>query len=275
MNINFMQTIKLTNTYIVLATPLILFTLVSNLYFFIVASAKIINLVIGIFLLFLMSGAFIAGWFRMVKDAVAEECNDNPNSILKNFVVGVGEYFLPSLGGIALAFLVFVIFSLLSYYLGIKFIGDPGINPQEFRDAISNTAQLKVFLDSLAPEQIVKFGYWNILLFANVNFYYFVMLLYFPALFYKKKNPLVALFVALKDLFSKKILKTLVLFFIIMLIYLFISFITVIFGGNQIIYFIMTLMNFYFITAVAVGVFNYYYNNFVSTHLGQNVDLTV
>ena len=58
---------KLTNKYIILATPLILFSLISNLYFAFSAQGKLLNLLIALFLILLMTGAFIAGWFNMIK----------------------------------------------------------------------------------------------------------------------------------------------------------------------------------------------------------------
>lgn len=275
MNKFFNETIKTTNKYIVLATPLILFTLISNLYFFIVASGKIINLLIGIVLLFFMCGAFIAGWFKMVKSAVNDEEDGNPNSIMKNFVSGVGEYILPSLGGIAITFIAFVIVSAISYFIGMKFIGDPGINPQELRDAMLNTAALKSFLEALTPEQIAKFGNWNLLLFISVNLYYFIIMLYFPTIFYENKNPLIAFGISLKRLFNKKIFKSIILFVIVAFLYFLLSLLSVLFGNNLIMHFLLTLLNFYFITAVAVAVFSYYNKNLMQSQLGQNVDLTI
>ena len=94
---SFKEVFSLTNKYIVLLTPLIIFSLVSNVYLAISSTGKVINLLFAIILSALMFGAFIAGWFKMVKLSVSSTLHDkNPNNLMKEFVPGVGEYFLPS-----------------------------------------------------------------------------------------------------------------------------------------------------------------------------------
>ena len=275
MNKYFNDTINITNKYIVLATPLILFSLISNIYLVISASGKLINLLIGIVLLFLMTSAFLAGWFTMVKDAVNEENDNNPNAIIKNFVSGVGEYFLSTLGGIFNILIIFSILSVLTYLVGAKFIGDPAIDPVALKNAFTNTALLKDFLTTLNPEQIQKLAHWNFLMFANLTTFYFIIMFYFPSIFYKSKNPFMAFFISLKDLFSKKFFKSLALFFIIEILYFVLTLLITLFGGNIVMHFILTLLHFYFVTAISVAIFNYYNKNFVMSQIGQNVDITL
>ena len=96
-----------------------------------------------------------------------------------------------------------------------------------------------------------------------------------PSLFFKNKNPLKAFGLSLKDLFSKKFFKSTGVFLLIFALNFIISIFSAILGGNVILHFMITLLNFYFITAVGIGIFYYYYNNFVDTRLGQNVDVKI
>ena len=99
---------------------------------------------------------------------------------------------------------------------------------------------------------------------------YFLILFYIPAMFFKSKNPLKALFLALKDLFSKKFFENLGLYLILFISYSILSILTTIFGLNVITHFIFTLINFYYMVFIAVLVFNYYYVNFVK--IGGKLD---
>lgn len=267
---------NLTNKYIVLATPLILYALFSSIYLAVSASGgKIIGLFFAIFLFTLMSGAFIAGWFNMIKTAILEPDREDVNSLLKEFPSGVGEYFLPALGAILVIFMIFTVMFTTSYFVGINTIGDPKISAEALSKAMQSTIELKAFVSSLSVEQLTKISLWNMLILGIMTVGYFLMMLYLPVIFFKNKNPFVAFFVSLKDLFSKKFFKTLGIYLLIFVVNFFISALSTIFGANSMIHFIMTLINFYFVTFVGVGIFYYYYNNFIQNNVGQNVDVEV
>ena len=90
---------NLVNKYIILTTPLILFSFISNIYMIVSAtSGKLIIMLTSILLFILMTAAFIAGWFNMIKIAVKNPDKEDVNSLMKDFLSGVGEYILPSLG---------------------------------------------------------------------------------------------------------------------------------------------------------------------------------
>ena len=266
----------ITNKYIILLTPLILFSLVSNIYLAISANGKVINLLFAIILSGVMFAAFIAGWFKMVKLTVATTLHENnPNNLMKEFISGVGEYFLPTLGLTVIGFL-FTIFSIvLSSFACMHFIGDPGVTGEALLKATATQEALKAFLASLSIEQLEKLNAWNTSIFFTIGTAYLLMFLYIPALFFKTKNPIMAFLIGIKDLFNKKFFKTLFMYILIFTLNGLISLLTVIFSGNIITSFITTLLNFYFITVVAVGVFHYYYNSYILPQIGQNIDLKI
>ena len=211
----------------------------------------------------------------MVKLSVSNPNSREPNSLLKEFIPGVGEYFLPTIGAFFNFFLLTLIVLYICFILGAKYIGDPGITAEALSKSLETAQALKVFLSGLTSEQLLKLNYWNILLMSGFSLSYFLVILYLPALFYKIKNPFIAFFYSLKDLFSKKIFKTIAIYVLIFFVNAFISILSALFIGNVIMHFIITLLNFYFITVVAVGIFYYYYKNFVEPQLGQNIDTRI
>ena len=254
---------QLTNKYIILATPLILFSLLSSLYILFSVGGNLLSLLIALVLFGLMVGAFLSGWFFMIKTCVTNPEQEDPNVLLKEFPAGVGEYFLPVLGLMINTMVISVLLILVSYFVGMKLIGDIGITPEALTKGMESFAAMKTFLGSLTQEQIFKLNAWNMLLFFTMSVTYFLIMFYSPALFFKEKNPFKAYFVSLKDLFSKKFFTNFGLFLILFVSYFILSILTTLFGANVVMHFIFTLINFYYLVFVAVMVYNYYYKNFV------------
>lgn len=266
---------ELTNKYIILATPLILFSLFSNVYAIFSVSGRLINILFAMILLTLMSSAFLAGWFNMVKNAVDNKHTTNPNLLIKDFIPGVGEFFLPTLGGLIFLSLFSILLLILAFIFGNHTIGDIGVTATQLSNAMLSQEALKEFLTSLTPEQIIKINKWNILLLLTMAGTYFVQIFYFPAIFYKNRNPFIAMFIGFKDLFSRKFFKTLLISVIILITYLFLSTLLALSGKSIILHFIATLLNFYFLIILSVGIFYYYNTHFVNSNIGQNIDVKI
>lgn len=257
------ESFNLTNRYIILATPLILFSLLSSLYILFSLGGNLISLVIAITLFVLMLAAFISGWGFMIKSGILEPEREDVNSLMKEFPSGVGEYFLPALGSV-LNILVFSgLMLILAYAVGMKFIGSIGITPAAMSGALESAAALKAFIMSLSDEQLYRLNAWNLILFAAMGLDYFLLMFYIPAVFYKSKNPFKAFFISIKDLFSRNFLINIALYMLIFISYFFLSVLATILGANVIAHFILTLINFYYLTFAAVLVFNYYYSKFI------------
>lgn len=263
----------LTNKYIVLATPLILFSLISSLYILFSMRGNKIGLIISIILFFLMLGAFLSGWLYMITRCVKNSFAEDANQLIKEFPTGVGEYFLPALGMIATSFLLCLGLFIISILIGVKFIGDPQISQTAVSNSLSSIEAMRKFALSLTDEQLVKINLWNILMFGSMSLSYFLIMFYAPAMFMKNKNPIFAFGHSIKDLFSRKFFKNALLYIFISAVYLILSIFIAIWGENIIMHFIFTLTHFYFVVFAAVLIFNYYYKNFV--RIGGNIDETV
>ena len=121
------KVIELTNKYIIIATPLLLFLFFLSIYFYvIIRNGQSALILLGFILMFCMLTAFTAGWGNMLKSVVSEDSSDEPYMIIKNFVSGVGEYFLPSLGFFTIVLLINSSFLALTYFAGMHFIDEFG-----------------------------------------------------------------------------------------------------------------------------------------------------
>ena len=144
------NSLRLTNKYIILLTPLLLYSLLSSIYLNVtIAGGKTFGLLFALLLLFLMSGAFFAGWFYMIKKIVSEDNSDARNTIIKDFTSGVGEYFIPSLGTILNIFIFAVLMLIASYQIGMNTIGEIGVSGDTIAKALESSNELKIFLSSL------------------------------------------------------------------------------------------------------------------------------
>lgn len=261
---------KMTNKYIVLATPLIFFSLISSLYLIFSGNSGIAGSLVTFTLFFLMLSAFLSGWLYMVSKVVKEPKKENPDSLIQDFPAGVGEYFLIIPCMIFNIVIVSIAITIIACILGVKFIGNPNVSYEQLSNALTTITAMKQFVASLSPEQLIKINEWNILLFASTVLISFLNMFYSPAVFFKKKNPFVAYWLAIKDLFGYKFIKNTGLFLFIAFLHTGLSMLSMFLGANIVLHFVFTLLRFYIVTFFAVLVFNYYYSYFVK--IGSNID---
>lgn len=269
------ESFKITNECIIIATPLILFSLLASLYLILSAGGTKFGLLSTVVLLILMLAAFLSGWFYVITNAIKDssERTKDYSSLWGEFTTGVGSYFLNILGLIfVLAMVSFIIYA-SAIVVGKNLIGSPNITYSQIVAASTSIETMKAFANSLTPEQIAKINSWNLLLFSAMIINYFAVMFYTPTMFFKERNPFKAYFISLKDLFSRHIIKNILLYVFIFVSYFFLLLTNAIFGNNIIVHFILTIVNFYYATFVAILVFNYYYSNYAK--IGSAIDKTV
>lgn len=267
---------QLTNKNIGLATPLILYSIITSIYIAFMSQGTVLGALVGVLLFGLMFTAFIAGWFNMAKFAILNPDRDETTTwLIKEFAPGVGNYFLPSLGASIIMLILSLVFVIVTAFVGMKLIGNPGITSDALTKAMENTQALKDFLISLSPEQLVVINKWNFLMLGSMTVFYFLIFLYIPALFFSSKNPLKAYWISLKNTFSKKFFNTLGIFVTMFIINFILTILSALFAGGTIPHFIITLANFYFLTLAAIWLFQYYHKSFIEEQLGKNFDETI
>lgn len=264
---------KITNNFIVIATPLILFSLFASIYLILSSGGNTLSLTITAILFFLMLGAFLSGWLYMIKKAVTNPEEESKDRLIFEFPSGVGEYFLTILGMVSIIILISILMTIITVLVGKKLIGDTGITYTQFSNALISIESMKTFMASLSTEQLSKLRNWNLLITLGILINHFIIMFYSPVVFFKEKNPFKAFFITLKDTFGRKFFKNIFLFFIIFVVYIFLSVLSAFMGRNLFLHFFSTLINFYYVTYVAILVFNYYYSNFAK--IGSNIDATI
>lgn len=266
------DTIKITNDNIILATPLILFMWILSLY---LGFSKTAVNSVGLMLLssvtvVFMTGAFFAGWFFMVKKAVllskqvfvldSDKAKATFN-LFKAIPTGIGEYFLSFLGMIVTSVIIVAVVGSAVFKLGMLIIGPLDIDPVLAKNVLTSANDMKIFLDSLTFEQLIKLNNWNLLFLAATSITSFLVMLWIPEIVFKTKNPFKALLNSVKKIFQKPA-KALKLFIFMSVLNFVLSFINTFSIINPILYFIMMVVYFYFIVYLVVLIFSYYDREF-------------
>ncbi len=268
----FKDAITITNDNIIIAFPLILFMWIFTLY--ITFSRQTVNtlpiLLLSTVTVLVMASAFLAGWFYMIKKAVklskqvfvldTDRARATFN-LLRTIPAGIGKYFLSYLGMLLIFAIIVGALGSGVYQIGIYFIGNLDLNPEQLKNVLSSAADMKAFLDSLSLEQLMKLNNWNLLFLGSTTILSFLLLLWVPEIVFSKRNPFVALVNSVKKIF-KKFGKSLKLFIYISVLNFVLSFINTFSMLNPILYFIMTVVYFYFLVYVVMLIFLYYDREF-------------
>ena len=275
----FKEAFKTANDCIILAIPLVLFMWILSFYFGF--SNTVVNspaeFILAFITVLFMTGAFLSGWFYMVKNAIgishkvfvmdADRAKATMN-LFKDIPYGIGQYFL-SFVLMSLTFLLIVaITAMLVYLIGDMYIGNV-FTPEQLSAALSSTQDMKIFLDSLDNDQLIKLNLWNLLIMGTTTILSFISMLWIPEIIYKTVNPLLALFRAIKKVFVR--FKTsLVVFIYISVLNLIMSFIGTFTLVHPLLYILIMVLYFYFIIYVVILLFLYYESEFCGAEDGED-----
>ncbi len=273
------EAFKTANDCIILAIPLVLFMWILSFYFGF--SNTVVNspaeFILAFITVLFMTGAFLSGWFYMVKNAIgishkvfvmdADRAKATMN-LFKDIPYGIGQYFL-SFVLMSLTFLLIVaITAMLVYLIGDMYIGNV-FTPEQLSAALSSTQDMKIFLDSLDNDQLIKLNLWNLLIMGTTTILSFIFMLWIPEIIYKTVNPLLALFRAIKKVFVR--FKTsLVVFIYISVLNLIMSFIGTFTLVHPLLYILIMVLYFYFIIYVVILLFLYYESEFCGAEDGED-----
>ncbi len=257
-----------TNEGIILATPLVLFMWIITIYLsFAKGVVDTIPEAASAFVTLLcMLGAFCSGWFYMVKKTIElskkefildEDRAKATMNLVKTIPAGIGKYFLSFIGLFLIFLVLFGLFDILVYKIGIHYIGRIDFSAIQLKNAMASPQEMRVFLDSLTDVQLLKLSQWNLLFLAATSFISFIFMLWIPELIYKTGNPLIALFKSVQKVFVK-FPKSFAIFLYLTFLNLVISFASTFAMLNIVIYMLMMIAYFYFMVYVVVLIFSYY-----------------
>lgn len=265
----FLNAFKITNNNIILATPLILFMLLTTLYngFFGGVGSNQAVALLGLITYFFMWSAFLAGWFYIIRQAILyndenlsrEEKTRKSFGLMNLMVKGVGEYFLSFLGVVFFEIIFFIGFVLLIQYAGVNLIGKLNIPINDFVTAANTNSPevLEGFINGLPREEIIKLAKWIYFCLASFPLFLFLQMFWFPSIIKDTKNIFRAFWNSLKFIFKN--------FFAVILFFVmigFIHFVMMMLCGlmtiNSILSYFSLLVYFYFMVYIVVLVFLFY-----------------
>ena len=217
-------------------------------------------------ILLLCISAFIAGWYNCTKYTVSlnkkeyseqDDARKEQIEILKQFFPGVSEYFLP----VTALFSVYMgLTVLLSYYIDV-YLKNLFIKvniPHEFFSVINsgNKQEISNLLSLLNDNQIETILIAFSIMIICVFIFHFSILWFGPSLFYKTKNPIMAIVENFRFLF-RNFLPSAAIYIVMTVINILLSVLMMIFGAG-ILSFIPFLFFFFYIQYYVCTVFLYY-----------------
>jgi len=215
----------------------------------------------------LLTCAFLAGWFGMIKTAIVtykkdktpEEKLEETIKLKNNFFCSVSNYILP----VILGFVVFIILLYLHSYISDILFGKIDDVLANISKYANNQEAFKDYLLNL-PEStwstIIKKGMFSYIV---CSFLTMVSLFWAASLYLNKKcniNPFSAVFDSIKTMFNK-FFETILIFIFLIVLNFFLMSLQAFYIENVIISFITMILRIYFAAYIIVLIFDLYEEN--------------
>ena len=261
----FRDAFKISFDNLILFTPPLVFMMLVLLYFGMAEKymENTFSLILTAVVILVATSIFMAGWFYMImcaifnfKNKIVYEKSSDTFTLLKQFIVGLGDYFKPCLLFSILTALLFSIVLVISYYISLGLFGSSGIFIAEFLKDFSSFAAFQAFLEDLTINQI-RIVYGCSAICTITMFLYSLLTLFMPAeIFYNKKNVFKALKSSVLILFKKP--QIIGLFLLIIILNNILMMLNILSLMNPFALLFMTLVYVYFIVYIFVLLFLYY-----------------
>ncbi len=230
------------------------------------ASANtLVQLSVGMLTLLFIVVAGVAGLFNSMRATIDAEVSteEKPRSeLLKSFPKGVSAYFLSAFGIVAIYLIISLLAFGLALIIGKNLIGTFSFTPEDLSKALASVEALAEFQKNIPAEDLIKLSKWHLLYLLMSSVLTYLLIYWLPEIFYKTKNSLLALFLAVKKVFLNP-LKTLQLFATIVLINIVTSLVMAVMMPIPILTFLVYIVYFYGFLYILLLTFNFYRNTFV------------
>ena len=248
-----------TNRNLIIPTPQILYIIVASLFLKNTMSSNVKQMIVSLVVYILMTGAFLAGWFAMIKDAVVTPENETKtsNELLKVFLQGVGNKFLTYTVGMVLYSAMLFGVAIGAYKCAVKYIGQFPIPVDVLNSTMNSPDTLRQFVASMPVDDLIKVNQWNMLFLLFIMAFMFITMFWIPEIEFGGKNVIVSFFNSVKNLF-KKFFKSLILFLFILFLYFLVSLFSTFSMSNNVLYFVSVLLSVYSTAYFVVLLFQYY-----------------
>ncbi len=269
----FKQAAEILKDNVIIIQPLIIFWLIAGLVMDpFVQGQQTLQTNKGLFTLltvFLLSSAFLAGWYYIIKLAVVRknQAYKTPEekalasiSLLKEFFTGVGEFCIPMLLSIILYIVILFITVFVIYKIGVHYIGHLDLNDKTLKALYSpiSATDIQTAKDGLIiPAQTVFYLKW-LLLFSIGHYVFSFLSLFFGAVIVcDTKNPLKALYLNISFI-VKNFLGAMAVFLFLAFLNLVLFFINIIFAQNMLLSILSLALFLFYVSYYMVLVFLYY-----------------
>ena len=223
------------------------------------------KILFGLVTLFLIIIVGIAGFFHTLRTTIDVETSvsDKENvEIIKAFPKGVADYFGTASGIVFIYMIISALMLWVTYLLGMKFVGMFSFSMKDFSDSLMSMDKLTNFMQSISVEDFFKLTKWHLIYVGTSSVVTFLLLYWLPETFYSIKNPFLSLFGAIKKSILNP-LKTLGLFFTIVLINFAVSILMSIMLPIPILSLFIYFVYFYGLLFIMALTFNYYRTFFI------------
>ncbi|MBQ8848325.1 MAG: hypothetical protein IJ003_05210 [Candidatus Gastranaerophilales bacterium] len=260
---------------------LVLFLILSNflMSYSLMASSKYISAILFI-CIFMLSCAFLSGWFQIIKESLNKEKTDKKN-IWSTFFEGVGKNIAPISFGIIILIILANIMLMLLRFIALKAFGTLDFIAQDLSTISQDTEAIAKYFQTLSTDKLYAIYGWAISGIIAMEIFSFIFLFYMPTILNNEKNKLfLKPIIAIKDAIIfvfKNFIGSFAIFILITTLYLALALMNTIFAKNMVISVLILFIYIYFVSFVIMLIFNYYEQKNNSSNgsdsIGENTSL--
>lgn len=218
--------------------------------------------------LILMTIAFNAGFFKIVKlsnetynaEDDKEISNEKSLSNLKSFFSGVTEGFVKYFFALVLLFGFYALVSWSVSYFGLKLFGTPEFinNSATEMSKITTNEQMNEFINSISDKDKAIISDWTFSITIIGSIINFLAVLFLTVLAFTKNNVFIAFFNTFKFAF-KNLAGSVAIIVFMFALYFLINFMSMVMPKNPISLFIITLLMLFYFCYYIMTISNFYY----------------
>ena len=257
---NFLTSFQILKNNMLYIQPLLLYMLIVMMVPAYIVSKTVLPLpkICLMISVFLLSSAFLSGWFFINKKAVDDYNPDDDKETvvsksiknLKLYFQGVGANFLRILLGILILICIYSVFAFFIYKAGMIYIGSSDIFYDLTKLSVQNQQDLINYINTTTLPQQLIFIKWVLLYSVFILLMHFFATLYLAVIIFEKNNIFHLLYKTIVFIF-KNILGCIGIILWLFLIYIILNVISALLGVNSLAF------------AVSIILFSFYLNYYI------------
>lgn len=257
------------NSNMIFIHPLLMYLLILNMAacYMVNGNVYYIHKILLFVSMFLLSVAFVAGWFHINKLAIenyfpgvkGNEAYDISVNYLKQFFYGVGENFLKVLYAAILYIIIYFVFILLLFNICMGVFGEPVILTELPKLALKASSQNEIFnyLNGISLSDKIIFIKWVMSFIIFGSFLNYLGVVYFTVLTFREKNAFVSLVKSI-EFIIKNLAGNLAIIALMFVLYIGLNFLVLILGTGYFWFVVLYVLFALYLNYYVLLVFWYY-----------------